>query len=82
MAVLLFSEWLADISEMHANNDYKITIVSMSELPGETVFNPIKSSHTTAECMMIISCKNSAQTAKCLCGRGPSRTPSWTPTAT
>lgn len=64
LAMSLFSEWLANIVEIHARNGYKLTIISMGELPDETVSDALKSSHTMAENTRILRCKNPAQTSR------------------
>ncbi|KAK0753550.1 hypothetical protein B0T18DRAFT_424082 [Schizothecium vesticola] len=66
MAMPLFSEWLADVVEIHARNEYKVKIISMGELTDETVSDATKSSQARpmTEGSTIIRCRNPAKTAK------------------
>ncbi|KAK1828584.1 hypothetical protein QBC39DRAFT_393082 [Podospora conica] len=54
----------SDIVEIHAKNDYKVTIISIGELPDETISDAFKSRHTITGASTIIRYKNPAQTAK------------------
>lgn len=75
MAMSLFSEWLTDIAEIHTKNDYKFIIVSMGELPDETISDAVKSNQTMAENVRIIRCKNPAQTSRLSVHRKPKSDP-------
>ncbi|KAL7920142.1 hypothetical protein ACQKWADRAFT_315110 [Trichoderma austrokoningii] len=61
MAMLFFSEWLADIVAIYVKNGYKVTILSTGKLPDDSVSDDIKSSYTMVKGLRTVDCENLTQ---------------------
>lgn len=62
MSVL--SEWFSGIIMIHGRNGCKITVLSMGEIPDETVSDLIKPCPSMGERINLIKCKNPATASK------------------